>query len=395
MALAMRAPSLVPLLVRCVVLAAAVAVATPAQNQALQLTTGIDGGVAYAFDARMVPPTGITVEAWITYDDATLPLGGTYWPTIARQNVTPQQESWNLRVSAGGTGARNLQFIVRTQSNTLHAATYSFAPGEFLAFTHVAGTFDGQQIRLWKDAVQVASFTIPALSEVVNNGGELRLGNGDPVLPGNETWNGTIDMVRIWPMARDAAELAATRQLDAVALPGGVLEFPLNGSYASADGTVLGTAYGTSAFVPGVTGLGAVAPLTLALGQPSTTCPRAAGMLAGSVAQVGNTAFTLWCVRGPRPTVSPAGALFAAAAPAPSGQPTVLGLSVAWDLTTLITSAVLVPPTNALGNASFALPIPAVPSLAGAGWVFQFAFFDNVCGAAGFSSSDGLLFTIQ
>jgi hypothetical protein len=366
-----------------------------AQNQALQLTTGVDGGVAYPFDARMVPPTGITVEAWITYDDATVPTGLNYWPTIARQNVTPQQESWNLRVSAGANAARNLQFIVRTQTNALYAATYSFVPGEFLAFTHVAATFDGQQIRLFKDAVLVASFSIPTLSEVVDNGGVLRVGNGDPVVPGNESWNGTIDAVRVWPMARDAAEIAATRLLEVTALPGGVLEFPLNGAWDSADGSVLGAPFGTSTFVPGVAGLGAVAPLTFVIGQPTTTCARAAGMLTGSVAQLGNGAFRLWCVRGPRPAVSPAGALFAAASAAPSGQPSVLGLAVAWDLTTLITSAVLVPPTDALGNASFALPIPSAPSLAGAGWVFQLAFFDNQCGPQGFSSSDGLLFAIQ
>jgi hypothetical protein len=30
-----------------------------------------------------------------------------------------------------------------------------------------------------------------------------------------------------------------------------------------------------------------------------------------------------------------------------------------------------------------------------AGWVFQYAFSDNLCGAQGFSSSDGLLFAIQ
>ena len=382
---------------RVCVLANVLALAAPAaaQNQALQLTTGVDGGVAYAFDPRMVPPTGITVEAWITYDDATVPTGANYWPTIARQNVTPQQESWNLRVSAGSTGARNLQFIVRTQTNTLHAATWAFAPGELTAFTHVAATFDGQQIRLFKNAAPVATFAVPALSEVVDNGGELRIGNGDPVVPGNETWNGTIDAVRIWPMARSAAEIAATQQLETTALPGGVLEFPLNGAYTSADGTVAGTPYGTVSFVPGVPGLGVVAPVTFALGQATSTCPRAPGMVAGSVAQVGNTAFTLWCVRGPRPAVSPAGLLFAAAGGAPPGQPPVLGLAVAWDLTTLITSIGLVPPTNALGNASVPLPIPAVPALAGSGWVFQFAFFDGQCGPQGFSSSDGLLFAIQ
>ncbi len=366
-----------------------------AQNQAIQLTTGVDGGAEYAFDPRMVPATGITVEAWITYDDATVPTGLFHWPTIARQNVTPNQESWNLRVSAGNASSRNLQFIVRAQNNALYAATWFFAPAELTTVTHVAGTFDGQQILLFKNGVQVAQFTLPLLSPVQDNGGVLRIGNGDPVLPGRESWNGTIDHVRIWPMARGAAEIAATRDLATTALPGGVLEFPFDGSHDSADGSVVGAPFGSIAVVPGLATLAPIAPLTFALGAPTSTCSPGPGMIAGSVAQVGNGAFTLWCVRGPQPAVSPAGILAAATAGAPVGQPTVLGLQVAFDLTTFITSFGLVPPTNPLGNAAFPLPIPAVPAVAGTAFVFQFAFLDNQCGPQGFTSSDGLLFAIQ
>ena len=69
--------------------------ATLAQaNQALQLTTGVDGGVIYQYDPRFLPQTGITVEAWVTFDDSTMPTGQNYWPTIARMNVNPNQESW-------------------------------------------------------------------------------------------------------------------------------------------------------------------------------------------------------------------------------------------------------------------------------------------------------------
>lgn len=365
-----------------------------AQNQAIQLTTGVDGGVAYPFDARMVPPTGITVEAWVTYDDSTIPTGLNYWPTIARQNITPNQESWNFRVSAGSTGARNLQFIVRTASNQLFAASYAFTPGEFTTFTHLAATWDGQLIRIHKNGAQVAQFATP-LSEVQNNGGVLRIGNGDPIAPGNESWNGAIDEVRVWPMARSAAEIAATRDQALAGMTGGVLAFPFDGTWDSTDGTVVGAPFGTVGFVPGTSPLTPVQPQLFALGQPSSTCARKPGMLVGSVPMLGNAAFTLWCVRGPRPANSPAGALYAAGSAAPPGQPSVLGLDVAWDLTTLITSAVLVPPTDALGNARFALPIPSQASLLGAGWVFQYAFFDNLCGAQGFSSSDGLLFAIQ
>ncbi len=365
-----------------------------AQNQAIQLSTGVDGGVAYAFDARMVPATGITVEAVITYNDSTVPTGLNYWPTIARQNITPNQESWNFRVSAGNNGTRNLNFIVRASNNALYSASYFFAVGEFTTATHVAATYDGQVIRLFKNGSQVALYTTPLLSEVQDNGGVMRIGNGDPVAPGHESWNGTIDEVRIWPMARTAAEIAASAGQELNGMTGGVLVFPMNGNHDSSDGTVVGAPFGTVAFTAGST-LTPVAPLLFPLATPSSTCAQKPGILVGSAPQVGNTAFQFWCVRGPRPVNSPAGAVFAGASPAPPTQPIVLGLDIAFDLTTLLASVVLAPPTDALGNARFALPIPNQPNLVGVSFVFQFAFFDSQCGPQGLTASDGLLFAIQ
>ncbi len=366
-----------------------------AQNQGIQLVTGIDGGVSYPFDARMVPPTGITVEAWVNYDDSTIPTGLFYWPTIARQNVTPNQESWNFRVSAGNTGSRSLQFIVRSSTNQLYSATYTFAAGEFAAFTHLAGTFDGQTIRIFKNAVLVASFTVPLLTEIQNNGGDLRLGNGDPITPGRESWNGVIDEVRIWPMARTAGELAATKDQQLSGMPGGVLIFALNGSYVGDGGSPVGTPFGSINFAPGAPGLVTVMPFLLSLGQPTSTCPRSSEILVGSAPLLGNSNFTFWCVRGPRPANSPAGAVFAADLAAPLSQPPILGVAVAFDLATIVASAVLAPPTDALGNAKFVLPIPNQTGILGLGWVFQFVFLDALCGPQGISASNGLVFAIQ
>jgi len=61
------------------------------QNQGIQLVAGIDGAVEVPFDPAMVPPTGLTVEAWITFDESTVPVGsGFYWPTIARRTSPPR-----------------------------------------------------------------------------------------------------------------------------------------------------------------------------------------------------------------------------------------------------------------------------------------------------------------
>lgn len=374
--------------------AAALPLAALAQNQALKATINIDGGVEYPFDARMVPPTGITVEAWITYDDSTMPTGLFYWPTIARQNITPNQESWNFRVSAGNTNARNLQFIVRTAGNQLYSATYTFAAGEFANWTHVAGSWDGQVIRLFKNGAQVATFNTP-LSEVQNNGGLLRLANGDPIAPGRETWNGSIDEVRVWPMARSAAEIAATRDLALTHMPDQVLVFPLDGSFTSEDGTVVGTPFGTTSFGTGATATTSTFALLFENGVPTSNCARKPALLTGSLATLGNSSFTLWCVRGPVPAVSPAAIVGAASATAPPGQPQVFGVDIALDLSTLLATATLVPATDALGNAKFTLPIPINSGLLGASAVFQFAFVDAACGPQGYTASGGLTFAIQ
>ncbi|MFO1076159.1 MAG: LamG domain-containing protein [Planctomycetota bacterium] len=374
--------------------AALFAFALPAQGQGIRLTTGVDGGVIYQYDPLFLPPTGITVEAWVTFDDSTMPTGNYYWPTIARQNVTPNQESWNFRVSSGNANSRSLQFIIRTQTNQLFNATYNFAAGEFVGFTHLAGTFDGTNIRIFKNGVQVATNAVPALSEIVNNGGELRVGNGDPVAPGREAWNGIIDELRIWPMARSAAEITATMNQQLWFMPGGVLEFDFDNSLNEFSHNIVGTSFGTVNFAPGQT-LTLGAPTTSVLGVPSSTCARTAEIALGSLPQTGNSAFRLWCVRGPRPANSSLGLLVAALAPAPAAQPPVLGVNLAFSLTSVITTVALIPPTNPLGNAQFNLPVPNNPGLVGVTMIFQFGFSDTQCGAQGFSAGTGLSMAFQ
>ncbi|MCA8950739.1 MAG: LamG domain-containing protein [Planctomycetes bacterium] len=366
-----------------------------AQATGIQLTNGVDGGVVYQYDARFVPPTGITVEAWITYDDSTIPTGTYRWPTIARQNVTPNQESWNFRVSAANNGNRDLQFIVRTLSNALYNATYTFAPGEFQSFTHVAGTFDGQTIRIFKNGVQVATNAIPTASEIPDNGGELRIGNGDPVAPGNEAWNGVLDEVRIWPMARSGAEITATMSSQLWFMPGGVLEFDFENQYNEFSNNLMGTPFGAVNFAAGAPGLTIEAPSVAVVGQPTSTCARTSEIALGSMPIIGNSAFALWNVRGPTPAVSGLGLFVTAYLPAPAQQPAVFGVNLAFDLSAVVASFPLVPASNVLGNSTFALPLPNNPSISGTTLLFQFGFQDSQCGPQGFSAGSGLSVTIQ
>lgn len=371
----------------------AAAASAPAQSVGIQLTTGIDGGIDLPADPRFVPPTGITVEAWITYDDATIPSGLYYWPTIARQNLAPNSEVWNFRVDASNTANRVLKFAVRI-NGLIYSVTYAFAAGEFSTPTHVAATYDGRDLNLYKNGIQLANTVLPLVGELVYNGGTTRIGNGDPINPGHESWNGIIDELRIWPVARTGPEIRATMNQSIGGLPSGVLTFPLDGHLIDTSGAIIGTQFGTMTFVTGAA-VTAVPSQISAVGNDSTTCSRAIQALVGSLPEAGNTAFAIWCTGGPRPAVSPLGLVVGAGAVAPPNQPPFFGVDLAFDFSSVLAQVALLPPTNAVGNARFPLPIPANPALAGTSLVFQFGFVDPTCGPQGFSASSGVAFTTQ
>lgn len=363
-----------------------------AQNQALQFTSGVETAVEVPFDQAMVPPTGLTVEAWVTYDDSTIPSGGWYWPTIARQNIAPQHTSWLLRVGAANTATRAVEFIVEDGNATLYTLSWAFAAGALANWTHLAVTFDGQIMKLFVNGSQVATRTLPRAFEIVDNGGILRIGNGDASLPGHEAWNGLIDEVRVWPMPRGAAEIQAGMQQELMTVPGHVLTFNCNGSYVDSSSGLVGTALGTVGFQPGPP-LTMVMPVALPVGQSTTTCARSLDIGIGSVPMVGNGALRLWCTKVT--TSAPLGLCILAARSAPAAQPPLFGVALAVDFTSILTQMLLVPGSSGVGLASVALPVPNNQALSGVGFVAQFGFVDALCGPQGFSASDGLVFGIQ
>ncbi|MBK8096201.1 MAG: LamG domain-containing protein [Planctomycetes bacterium] len=376
-------------------LATTVAAFLPAQNQAFQFTTGIDGAIEVPYDPAMLPPTGITIEAWITYDDATIPTGLFYWPTIARQNIQPQLESWNFRVGASNTGNRSLEFIMRGPTGGLNVLNYLFAPGEFAQFTHLAATYDGQTMTLYKNGVQIATRTLPTGGDIPNNGGILRIGNGDASFPGVETWNGLIDELRIWPMPRSAAEITESMNQTLMSMPGKVITFNADGVYADSSRGLLGTPVGTTGFAAGAPGLNMMMPNALNLGTSTTTCARTIDTALGGAPTVGNSSFTVWCTKGPLPASSALGIVVAAGQAAPTGQPPFAGVQLAFSLASVLSTSAFVPGTTGRGLQRIMLPIPNSPVYLGTGFVFQFGFADGQCGPLGFTGSDGVAFTIQ
>lgn len=364
--------------------AVSLALAAPcsAQVTGLSFTTGVDAYLEVAPAAPLVPRSGITVEAWVTYQDATLPPG-IAWPTIVRQNLTPASESFFLRVDAGSASATVLRFKVVTSTGLQLSARWTFSPGQMTAWTHVAGTYDGTTARLFVNGAEVGQAA--GAGTIRDLGGTLRIGKGDDATPGHgEVWNGEIDEVRLWPFARTAAEIQASMQQELGSVPGRVCTWNLNGNALDTSLGLHGTLMGTPVFAPNNLNLAIFAPPGVQpYGTSTTTCTTAPDLTITCVPRVGNAAFGLAGTGGP---TNGSGTLLLGARPLP--VPIVfLGASVWVDPSAPM---VLVPVAgSALGTAKVPLPVPSSSSLTRAPLVAQLLWAD-ACGPVGLSATTGL-----
>jgi hypothetical protein len=358
----------------------------PAQGTGIVLTNGIDAHFDVPYSPTLIPRSGITIEAWVKYDDSTIPTGTYRWPTICRQNPTPGLESYFLRVGASNTNNRSLEFKVNTVAGS-RSTNYVFTAGQFANWTHLAGTWDGASLVIYVNGVAVRTL-VTSGGRIADNGGVLRVGNGDVSSPGAETWNGEIDELRIWPFARSQAEIQQTMSETIGSLPGGVLSFALDNDYLDSSSGLVGTASGPIAFAPNNLVLATRAAAAFPFGGPTSTCTPAPASCIGGPAIVGGGGFAWVGVNGP---ANASGLLALAFGSAPS--PTVvLGVAIWLDPNTLMTFGTS---TNPLGACHVPLPIPNSPSLSGAGLSSQFVFLDAACGPQGLVATDGLAIGIQ
>lgn len=355
-----------------------------AQNTGVTVTNGVDGYLEVPYSPAVVPQSGITVEAWITYDDATLPTGWRY-PTVVRQGLAAGAESFFLRINADNTGARVLRWKVVTAAGAM-LVNWPFAVGQLNTWTHVAGTYDGAMARLLVNGVQVGAVAGNG-APIWDRGDVLRIGKGSDIGGPIEVWHGQLDEVRLWPFARSAGEIAATMNLELTQVPGRVATWNLNNSAQDSSGSLHATASGAVAFTANTLNL---TPLVLPPAIPAGTgTPGCLGNLAitvGSVARPGNLEFAPACTRA---AVGAAGFLLASLQPL-STPVTTAGVQVWVDPTTSVLTLATV---DGLGAARLRLPIPGfVPS--GTGLAFQYGFVDP-CGPAGITASDAMVVVVQ
>jgi hypothetical protein len=133
----------------------------------------------------------VTIEAWVyptLLDD---------WRTVVFKE-TPTGHTYGLYAMGGAMGAGGHVQV------GLDATAHQTTRLPLSQWSHLTTTYDGQSIRLFVNAVQVAS--TPASGPVVVSDGELRIG-------GNSVWGeyfvGRIDEVRLYNRALVGAEIAS------------------------------------------------------------------------------------------------------------------------------------------------------------------------------------------
>lgn len=358
-----------------------------AQNQGITLSNLTPTNyVEVPGHPSQVPLNGLTFEAWVTYDDTTVPVGaGARWPTICRKNPAQGSTIFHLRANAGSNSSTVIRFRITTSGGN-QTLDWPFASGALLMWTHLAASYDGVMMRIFVNGVEMVN---RAHTGVMNDtGGTFRIGAGGASTW--HTWNGQIDEVRLWPYARTAAEIQSTFGLELSSIPGGVSTWNLNGSFADSSGPNSGAAVGTVPFSAGVPGLVATPSGAMNFGTSSSTC--AAPILAGitSLPTVGNAAFGVTATGGP-----PGGLGLLGVSDQAFASPLVIsGVTVWVDITRPF--AQIIPVTNGpFGSLTVPFPIPADPGLVGFVAVAQWAWTDGACGSPGMTGSNALQVTIQ
>lgn len=357
-------------------------VAVPAQNQGLVLQNGTTDWIDVPFSASLVPSGGITAEAWVTYDGSTLGPGWRF-PTLFRMDPSPNQASWFLRVEAGQSRANRLLWWVSTTTGD-YSIGWTFPAATLMAWTHVAGTYDGSTLRLVVNGVEVAQGV--GSGPIVNRGGTFRIGNGDQAIPGGEAWNGEIDEVRVWPFARSQAAIAAAMGQRLSSVPGEVSTWNLDGDAVDSSGTNHGTGIGTPVFAPNSLVLQPMPFGALNLGVASGCRPNGLAAVT-AYATLGNAGFGFVGTR------APAGAggfaiLSLAALPVPVP---VLGIQVFVDPGAGSSTFLL---ANSLGTGTVGLPVPNAQNFIGVSVLAQFGWLDPTC-PGGVSASNVVLAAVQ
>ena len=165
-----------------------------AQNYALQMD-GTDNKVGILDSEELNPTDALTVEAWIKAYE---------WPSSVWAGVILGKQGTNPDKGYCFTGGENgkVEFTVSLDEAWSAVATPAILGTD--AWYHVAGVYDGTTMKIYVNGIlqnttDVTGTFTPGTGVVMNLG-------DNPTWPGR-FWNGVIDEVRIWNVARTGQEI--------------------------------------------------------------------------------------------------------------------------------------------------------------------------------------------
>ena len=141
----------------------------------------------------------ITLEAWVFPTS----FSTNHWENVIVNKLSNLSHGYNLRCGSNGI----VEFYV---SNTYANSGFAISPQssiELNKWTHLAGTYDGANVKLYINGKLIQS--TPWTSDIQSTTYPLFIGNHGDVNYPDRPFIGNIDEVRVWNIARTEAEIKA------------------------------------------------------------------------------------------------------------------------------------------------------------------------------------------
>ncbi len=155
---------------------------------------GSDEYVSLTNSALLKPENGLTLECWIKPDN---------WSSSQQQNFAGNTHNGGYNFALGYPSASHIGFAVHSGGN------YQRVDADLTGYTgwhHVAGTFDGQYVRLYVDGEMKDEQDLGSSGNTItyDNDNCTILGEeaGEGCIPGGYNYAGMMDEVRFWDVAR-------------------------------------------------------------------------------------------------------------------------------------------------------------------------------------------------